>query len=41
MHTFNKEMIEYLFDVSSQYNRTITIEDQEMLQIQRKKKLKR
>jgi len=34
-------MIDCLFDVANQYNRTMTIEDQQMLQIQRKEKLRR
>ena len=34
-------MINCLFDVANQYNRTMSIEDQQMLQIQRKEKLRR
>ena len=41
IRTLDKEMVECMFDVATQHNRTMTIEDQISLNRQRKEKLRR
>ena len=41
IHTLDKEMIECSFDVATKHDRKMSIEDQQMLQTQRKEKLRR
>ena len=41
MHTIDKVIIISLFYITDCYNRTMAIKEQEMLQVQRRKKLRR